>query len=264
MGARGRFRRSFVVTVVASASSVVGACGDAENGAKSPAAAGANPGGGDSSPTAGGSNAGSTSSTGGSSATSGGSSAASGSSGKPFASAGSAGAAGTTSGAGAAGTSNDPRCPASMLEAFSDTQAPECADDGLVCHLPVDCSGGREVLTVTCKARFWEAGPVGCDKPYEYCKNATGAGGHLGPSLLCEDGSWSISRYRYGVSDQGGGCPAQLPAGPCSLGDTGSNYEHCGYPCSAESQQWTVVDCVAGSGVRNWSWSADGACNGAR
>jgi hypothetical protein len=243
MGFRRSFRRSFAFSVVAGTSSVAGACSDTPSsgpvqtgGSSSGGAAGALAAAGGSMPSTGG-----------------GSSAGAGSSGAPVAMAGAAGSSGTK-----------PGCPASLAEAFPwpETREPTCTQAGSSCDVPIDCSSGRNMLTLTCKDGAWESGAVGCDHPYDFCPETRGANGGWGPSVYCEDGNWQIEAYLRNLSDSTGPCPAESPeAEACYIGGGtgGGDRQHCGYPCSGESPTWTVLSCVGT--VASAVWSSDGACN---
>jgi hypothetical protein len=284
---RGRFGQALVVGAVASGSGAGFACSDGENengtapsvtagmsgtggtsvasGGRAPAAGGrsaAGAGGGSSGqPTAGPGGASAGAGEGGEAATSGGAVATGGGG---TSTSGSGGSPVTGGAVGSGG--RDPACPENLGEAFNaGAGVPQCNDAGLVCDVAVDCASGTQVLTLTCEGEKW-AGPIGCDKPYDFCPAMTGGTGPKSPSAYCEDGNWLIETYLFTIDHAHGPCPAEPPIDgmECELiggTGTGGDRQHCGFPCGGESSAWTVLTCDApvegGLGV----WTSDGACD---
>jgi len=268
---RRGFRRSFAVTVVAGTTGMLSACGG-QSGATDSSAAGANSSGaGGSSAHAGTASSAAGNAVGGNAVGRAGSSA--GDVGGNAASVGGSTSAGAGAGgqsmAGAGGVSinNDPRCPKSTVQAFPISAQQECSDAGLVCKLPIPCNSGTQVLTMTCKDKFWDVGAVGCTHPYDFCQEQPpNANGQLGPSIVCVDGEWDVERHLQGLADGPGGCPNKLPTGLCYRGGTGGGPRvHCGYPCENDPNKWTIVTCPdntgeGSGGASSFVWSSDGAC----
>ena len=178
---------------------------------------------------------------------------------------GGAGAGGAaTAMAGAAGSSaNKPGCPASVAEVFPVSGAtPMCKEEDLTCELPIACSSGAQLLSVTCKYRRWEVGAVGCNKPYDFCLATAGDNGSNVPGVHCEREKWVVDARG---SSQPKPCPAQPPAEalPCNQGSGDYFiYDHCGYPCPSDPTKWTVFACTnPPTYLGPIAWFSDEACD---
>jgi len=241
---RRRVRRSLAITVIAGSSSMLGACSGQSVSAPSQTS---------------GTHAGDASGSGGLPDNGGGSSVGG-------SSVGGGGAGGTsTAMAGASGSGgNKPGCP-TFAELFPlPDPSPLCTEQGLTCEIPIACSSGEQLLTVTCRNRQWERGAVGCNKPFDFCSGMTGENGGNGTGLYCNNGKWVVMGAR-GQSPPLKPCPAQQPAEalPCSQSATDySVYDRCGYPCTSDPTKWTVFACINPPtylGPRGWF--SDGACD---
>lgn len=153
-------------------------------------------------------------------------------------------------------------CPESLTTSLADPNQRECTEPGMACDVPVDCNSETQFVTMTCEDGRWQ-GPTGCDKPYDYCPDATGGTDVSNTAVYCVNGTWSIQAgpKHFGPVP----CPAEPPTDgmECDvLGgtDSGSDREHCGYPCDDPSQ-WTVLSCIAAADGRTGAWSSDGACD---
>jgi hypothetical protein len=163
----------------------------------------------------------------------------------------------------------DPRCPDHLVEAFPTLQESECQDLGLTCDLALECSSGTQVFTVTCADGKWQE-PATCDKPYNFCPESwvdPEMRNTRNPSVMCEDGEWSVETWLLTVSHPNGPCPLEPPAedDPCLLasGGTGANLdrEHCGFPCPNDTSKWAVFTCIAPEEDVFGVWDSGGACD---